>query len=340
VKGVGNVRELTYLGAVNEALRQALRADQDVLLIGEDVAGGGFKVKDAWGGVYGATQGLLTDFGAERVRDTPISETAFIGAAVGAAAMGLRPVVELMHADFLGVCFDQVLNQAAKLHFMSGGQIAVPVTIRTTIGGGMRAASHHSQPLSSIFAHIPGLKTVAPATPYDAKGLLLAAIADPDPVVVLENKVLYGTRGEVPEDPYQVPIGRGEVRRTGQDVTIVAYSRMVQVAEAAAAELASEGVSAEVIDLRSLYPLDEEMVLASVGKTHRIVVVDEDTPVCSVASEIVALVAERALGDLDAPPRRVTAPHAPVPFSPALEDAFLPSKERVVEAVKGVFGEV
>lgn len=332
------MRTLTYLMAVNEALRQAMRADPDVLVIGEDVAGGGYKVKDAWGGVYGATQGLLTEFGESRVLDTPISEMAFIGAAVGAAAAGLRPVVELMHADFLGVCFDQILNQAAKLRYMSGGQISVPVTIRTTIGGGMRAASHHSQSLAAIFAHIPGLKTVAPATPYDAKGLLLAAIEDPDPVVVLENKVLYGTKGEVPEERYTIPLGCADVKRVGRDVSVVATSRMVQVALEAAETLAAEGVDVEVIDPRSLFPLDRATILQSVAKTHRLLVVDEDTPFCSFASEIIALVAEQALEELDAPPRRVTAPHTPVPFSPSLEDRFLPSPGRVVEAVRALLG--
>lgn len=319
-------------------MRLCARRDPNVIIIGEDVAAGGGRkpqgISDAWGGVYGATKGLLTEFGEARVLDTPISETAFMGAAFGAAATGLRPVVELMHADFIGVCFDQVLNQAAKLRYMSGGQVKVPVTIRTTVGAGFRAASHHSQILYSIFSHIPGLKCVAPSTPYDAKGLLAAAILDEDPVVVFENKTLYGTKGPLPEEFYTIALGKGDIKRPGKDVTIVALSRMVSVALEAAQSLAGEGIEAEVVDPRSIFPLDKEMILSSLSKTHRLVVVDEDTPFCGVSAEILALAVEEGMDELDAPARRVTAPHTPVPFSPTLEDAYIPSPERVIAAVK------
>lgn len=335
-------RAISYLRAVNEALRLEMRRDADVILIGEDVAGGGGRVAqgicDAWGGVYGATQGLLTEFGEARVRDTPISEMAFMGAGVGAAATGLRPVVELMHADFIGVCFDQVLNQAAKLRYMSGGKARIPLTIRTTIGGGFRAATQHSQVLYSIFAHIPGLKCVAPYRPIDAKGLLQQAIREDDVVVVFENKVLYSEQGEVPEESCPVPLGQAVCLRAGQDVTLVAISRMVKVALQAAEALAAEGVAAEVLDLRSVFPLDSEAVIESITRTHRLVVVDEDTPFCGLAAEVMARVAERALGELDAPMRRVTPPHTPVPFAPVLEDAYLPSAERVVAAARETLG--
>lgn len=332
------MRQESYLTAVNEAMRLAMRRDPNVFVIGEDVAGGGRKGTkeqvEAWGGVYGATKGLLSEFGPDRVLDTPISETAFIGAAVGASAAGMRAVVELMHADFVGVCFDQILNQAAKLRYMSGGQVKVPVTIRTTMGGGFRAASHHSQALYSIFAHIPGLKVVVPSTPYDAKGLLAAAICDDDPVVVFENKTLYGITGPLPEEFYTIPLGTGDIKRPGRDVTLVALSKMVHVALAAAEKLAAEGIEAEVLDPRSVFPLDEALILNSLAKTHRLVVVDEDTPFCGFASEILALACEKGLDELDAPPRRVTAPHTPVPFSPPLEDEFLPSPAKVIAAVK------
>ncbi len=331
------MRQESYLTAVNEAMRLAMRRDPSVFIIGEDVAGGGrpgHTAAEAWGGVYGATKGLLTEFGPGRVLDTPISETAFIGAAIGASAAGMRAVVELMHADFIGVCFDQILNQAAKLRYMSGGQVKVPVTIRTTIGGGFRAASHHSQALYSIFAHIPGLKCVVPSTPYDAKGLLAAAIQDDDPVVVFENKTLYGSSGPLPEEEYTIPLGQGDIKRRGKDVTVVAVSRMVHVALAAADRLAAEGIEVEVVDPRTIFPLDEQLILESLSRTHRLVVVDEDTPFCGFAAEILAMAFEKGMDEFDAPPRRVTAPHSPVPFSPTLEDAFLPSPERVIAAVK------
>ncbi len=332
-------REITYWEAVNEALRQEMRRDPSVILLGEDIAGGATTHQpDAWGGVLGVTRGLIGEFGAGRVLDTPITESGFIGAAVGAAATGLRPVAELMFVDFLGVTFDQIFNQAAKLRYMFGGKARVPLVIRTTIGAGMSAAGQHSQVLTSVFAHVPGLKCVAPSTPRDMKGLLIAAIRDDDPVIVFENKVLYNTKGPVPEEPYAIPLGVADVKRTGADVTIVALSRMVHVALAAAEALTRQGIEAEVVDPRSISPLDEEVILDSVRKTGKLVVVDEDTPFCSVARDIAARAADQAFDYLDAPIKCVTAPHTPVPFSPDLERFYIPSKERVIDAVRSITG--
>ncbi|HEY7677370.1 MAG TPA: alpha-ketoacid dehydrogenase subunit beta [Candidatus Methylomirabilis sp.] len=332
-------REITYREAVNEALRQEMRRDPSVILLGEDIAGGaGTHHPDAWGGVLAVTKGLIGEFGPARVLDTPITESGYIGAAVGAAATGLRPVAELMFVDFLGVTFDQIFNQAAKLHYMFGGKAKVPLVIRTTIGAGISSAGQHSQVLYSIFAHVPGLKVVAPSTPRDMKGLLAAAIRDDDPVIVCENKVLYNTKGPVPEEPYVTPLGVADVVRAGRDVTIVAISRMVHVALEAAAALAREEIEAEVLDPRTLSPLDEEAILASVRKTKRLVVVDEDTPICSVARDIAARAADRAFEHLDAPIRCVTAPHTPVPFSPVLERFYVPSAGAVVDAVRSIMG--
>ncbi len=332
-------REITYREAVNEALRQEMRRDPSVILVGEDIAGGpGTHHPDAWGGVLAVTKGLIGEFGPGRVLDTPITESGFIGAAVGAAATGLRPVAELMFVDFLGVAFDQIYNQAAKLRYMFGGKAKVPLVIRTTIGASLSSAGHHSQTLYSIFAHVPGLKVVAPSTPRDMKGLLIAAIRDDDPVIVCEHKGLYNTKGPVPEEPYATPLGLAEVKRAGGDVTIVAISRMVHVALEAAEALAAEGIAAEVVDPRSISPLDEEAILGSVRKTHRLVVVDEDTPFCSVARDIAARAADRAFEHLDAPVKCVTAPHTPVPFSPVLERFYVPSKEAVSDAVRSIMG--
>jgi pyruvate dehydrogenase E1 component beta subunit len=331
-------REITYREAVNEALRQEMRRDPNVILMGEDVAGGPGRppeLQDAWGGVMGVTKGLLNEFGPERVLDTPISESAFVGAAIGAAATGLRPVAELMFIGFIGVCLDQVFNQAAKLRYMFGGKARVPLTIRTMIGGGLRAAAQHSTVDYSIVTHFPGLKCVAPSTPYDAKGLLVAAIRDDDPVIFCEHKHIYNLKGHVPEENYVVPLGKADIKREGRDVTVVAFSRMVHTALEAAEELSKDRISVEVVDPRSLSPLDEETILASVRKTHRLVAVDEDNPRCSMAADILALVASRAFDYLDAPPQMVTAPHTPVPFSPPLEDFYLPSPQRVVEAIHG-----
>ncbi|MGH3319602.1 MAG: alpha-ketoacid dehydrogenase subunit beta [Streptosporangiaceae bacterium] len=331
-------RTLSMREALGEALHMEMARDDSVVIMGEDIAGGasveGFEREDAWGGVMGVTHGLVQTFGRGRVLDTPISESGFIGTAIGAAATGLRPVAELMFVDFFGVCMDQIFNQGAKLRYMFGGKARVPVVIRTMIGAGIGAAGQHSGCHYSVFTHMPGLKTVVPSTPADAKGLLIAAIRDDDPVVFFEHKLLYDVTGEVPEGDYVLPIGKAEVKREGDRVTIVAIGRMVHVALEAAEALAGEGVSAEVVDPRTLSPLDTETILASVRKTGRTVIIDEDNPRCSMATDLAALVAGQAFDHLDAPPRTVTAPHTPVPFAPAMEQYYIPSVERVVEAVR------
>ena len=326
------------VAAINEALHIAMQSDPDVIVLGEDVAGGGGRseqgIEEAWGGIMGATRGLLKAFGPERVRDTPISEMGFLGAAVGAAATGLRPVAELMFIDFIGVALDPLLNQAAKLRYMFGGKARVPLTVRTSTGAGLRSAAQHSQSLYWITTGIPGLKTVIPATPGDAKGLLLAAIRDDDPVVFCEPKSLMFVSGEVPEGDYEVPLGRAAVIREGSDVSLVGFGRTVQTALEAAEALAREGTNAEVLDLRSLQPLDEDAILATLRKTGRLVVIDEAPPRCGIASDVAALCVDRGFNFLNAPVKKVTGPHAPVPFSPVLEDAYLPTAERVIAAVR------
>jgi pyruvate dehydrogenase E1 component beta subunit len=336
------VREITFREAINEAMRLEMRRDSQVFLLGEEVAGGATlphiegENKEAWGGALGMSKGLATEFGRDRVRDTPISESAFIGAAIGAAATGLRPIAELMFVDFFGVCFDQIFNQGAKLRYMFGGKAKVPVVIRTTIGAGVRGAAQHSQCLYSIFTHIPGLKTIVASTPFDAKGLLSSAIRDDDPVIFFEHKALADMKGEVPEDNFTIPIGKADVKRAGKDVTIVTLGRMVHLSLQAADALADEGLDAEVLDLRSLSPIDEDAILSSIRKTHRLVVVDEAYPRCSIATDVVALAADRAIDYLDGPCKMVTAPHTPVPFSPSLEDAYIPSTDIIVSAVKSI----
>ena len=332
-------RILTYREALNEGLRLAMREDPRVILLGEDLAGGAGGTPsqvDAWGGAFGVTKGLIQEFGPERVIDTPISEMAFIGAAVGAAMTGLRPVADLMYVSFVGVCLDQIMNQAAKLRYMSGGKIRIPLTIRASIGAGMSAAAQHSDCIYSLFVHIPGLKVVAPATPYDAKGLLYASIKDEDPVIFIENKTLFNSKGLVPEGSYTVPLGKAQVKRQGKDITIVAISRMVLEALKATDDLAVSGYSAEVIDVLSLSPLDMETILASVRKTGRLIIVDEDYPKCSVASEIAAIVSAQAFDYLDHPVQRVVPPHAHVPFNPALEQYYLPNSDKIVECALGM----
>jgi pyruvate/2-oxoglutarate/acetoin dehydrogenase E1 component len=330
-------RTITYREALNEALAQEMERDPSVIVMGEDNAGGAGAPgdEDAWGGVLGVTKGLYHRFPG-RVLDTPISESAFIGAAIGAATAGLRPVAELMFVDFMGVCFDQIFNQAAKFRYMFGGKAVTPVVIRTMYGAGLRAAAQHSQALYPVFTHIPGLKVVVPSSPYDAKGLMLAAIRDDDPVIFFEHKVLYDMTGPVPEESYTIPFGEAAVVREGSDVTIVTLGRMVHTSVSAAESLSSSGVSCEVIDLRTTSPLDEDTILESVENTGRLVVVDEATPRCSLATDIAALVASRAFGSLTAPVAMVNAPHTPVPFSAALEDQYIPDAQRVVNAVKSV----
>jgi pyruvate/2-oxoglutarate/acetoin dehydrogenase E1 component len=333
-------RTLTYQQAINEALQIAMREDPTVVLLGEDIAGGAMVDHlvndDAWGGPMGVTKGLVQEFGRNRVLDTPITEAGFIGAAVGAAATGLRPVAELMFVDFFGCCMDQIFDQGAKLRYMFGGKARCPVTIRTQIGAGVSAAGQHSGCHYSVFTHMPGIKCVVPSTPADAKGLLLSSIRDDDLVMFFENKVLYGTKGEVPEGDEGIPLGVADVKREGDDLTIVAISRMVHEALAAADALSAEGIEAEVIDPRTLSPLDEETILSSVAKTHRLLVVDEDNPRCSAATDIAAVVADRGFDTLDAPIKRVTAPHTPVPFSPPLEKFYVPSADRIADAAREI----
>jgi acetoin:2,6-dichlorophenolindophenol oxidoreductase subunit beta len=332
-------RRITFQQAINEALAQEMERDDTVVIFGEDVAGGMGSPgeDDAWGGVLGVTKGLYHRFPG-RVIDTPISESAYVGAAAGAAASGLRPVAELMFVDFMGVCLDQIFNQAAKFRYMFGGKAETPMVIRTMFGAGIRAASQHSQSLYPIFTHIPGLKVVVPATPYDAKGLLIQSIRDDDPVIFLEHKVLYAMEGDVPEEPYAIPFGEAEFVREGDDVTVVAIGRMVHLASQAAAALDGEGIGAEIIDPRTTSPLDTETILESVEKTGRLVVVDEANPRCGMAADIVAMVSQEAFSDLKAPPRMVTPPHTPVPFAPVLEDAYVPSPDVIAAAIRTTAG--
>ena len=284
------------------------------------------------------TKGLIGEFGSERIRDTPISEAGFVGAGVGAAASGLRPVVDLMYVSFYGVCADQITNNAAKIHYMFGGKVKVPLTIMTGIGAGTNSAAQHSETLYSIFTHFPGLKCVVPSDPYTAKGLMTAAIRDDDPVIVFNNRQLMGVRPDshVPEEAYTVEIGKASIAREGSDITLVGIGYTTRVCLEAADELEARGYSPEVIDLLSLSPMDEAAIISSVQKTKKIVIVDEDYPRCSIASDISALAAEEAFDYLDAPPKRVTAPHTPVPYSMPLETLFIPDKEKVVAASLGL----
>ena len=335
-------RELQYRQAINEALMQEMERDPNVIIMGEDIAGGAGKEDqgfiDSWGGVFKTTAGLIGKFGSKRVRDTPLSEAGFIGTAIGAASTGLRPVAELMFVDFIGVCLDQILNNAAKMRYMYGGQVKVPFTLITRIGAGTSSAAQHSEAFYSIFSHIPGIKGVVPSDAYSAKGLLISAIRDDDPVVFFEHKLLYPESGPVPEEPYTIPIGKARVARPGKDITLVGISRMTRVCLEVGDTLSSEGVEAEVIDLLSISPIDYDLIVDSVRRTHRIVVVDEDTPRCSVATDICATVAEEAFDYLDAPPSKVTAPHTPVPFSKPLEQEYIPNAPRVLGLVRRLLG--
>lgn len=331
--------ETTLPGAVRDAIRQEMEQDESVVCWGEDIKGGtgadGLSpTDDAWPGVMPAYAGLAAQFGLERVRDMPIAEAGFIGAAFGAAAVGLRPVVDLMFVDFLGVCLDQIANQGAKTGYMFGNQLRAPVVIHTAFGAGRQMGGQHSGIHYSVFSHFPGLKVVAPSTPYDAKGLMAAAIRDDNPVVFCEHRMLATLKEEVPIAPYTIPIGQADLKREGDDVVIVAVSRMVHIALDAAEQLAKRGVSAAVLDLRSLSPLDEGAILDALQRTGRILIVDEDNPRCSVSSDVAALAAERGLDLLKAPVVRVTSPHTPVPFSPPLETYYLPDAERVAAAAE------
>jgi pyruvate dehydrogenase E1 component beta subunit len=327
-------RKISYQQAINEALAQEMRRDPSVFIMGEDVAGGAGAPgeNDAWGGVLGVTKGLYHQFPG-RVLDTPLSELGYVGAAVGAATCGVRPVCELMFVDFAGCCLDQILNQAAKFRYMFGGKASTPLVIRTMVGAGLRAAAQHSQMLTSLWTHIPGLKVVCPSSPYDAKGLLIQAIRDNDPVIFCEHKMLYSMQGEVPEELYTIPFGEANFLRDGKDVTLVSYGRTVNTAMDAARSLAGRGIDCEVIDLRTTSPLDEDSILESVEKTGRLVVIDEANPRCSMATDISALVAQKAFASLKAPIEMVTAPHTPVPFSDALEDLYIPDAAKIENAV-------
>ncbi|MCK5594800.1 alpha-ketoacid dehydrogenase subunit beta [bacterium] len=322
------MREITFKDALVEAMQEEMKRDDNVLVMGEDVA--------IYGGAYGATKGLYEQFGEERVRDTAISESAIAGAAIGAAITGMRPIAEIMYIDFITQAMDQLVNQAAKMRYMFGGKTTVPMVLRTEGGAGRCIAAHHSQSLEAWIMHVPGLYLVMPSTPYDAKGLLKASIRDDNPVVFIEHKMLYGMKGEVPEKDYIIPLGVADIKKEGSDVTIVAYSRQLHVAMEAAAELEKDNISAEVIDPRTLKPLDLDTILTSVKKTSKLVIVSEGYKTCNVASEIAMLVTEHGFDLLDAPIKRVCGADVPVPMSPVLEDAAIPNKQNVINAVKEV----
>jgi pyruvate dehydrogenase E1 component beta subunit len=322
------MRELTYAHALREAIVEEMDRNPNIILLGEDIG--------VYGGVFKVTDGLLARFGSDRVRETPISEAGFVGAAVGLAMTGKHPMAELMFMDFAWVAADQIFNQAAKLRYMSGGRVQVPMVIRTQQGGGRGNAAQHSQSLETIFTHIPGLKVVLPATPYDAKGLLKSAFRDPNPVIFIEHKLLYATKGPVPEEEYILPLGQADVKRPGQDVTLVSLSRTVLHALEAAEEVAQEGISVEVIDLRCTVPLDLEAILASVRKTGRLVIAHEAHRRLGIGAEVAALVQEHAFDYLDAPIQRVGAMDVPIPYSPPLESQVLPGKDHIVAAIRTV----
>jgi pyruvate/2-oxoglutarate/acetoin dehydrogenase E1 component len=324
------MHEITYRDAINEALREELDKDERVFLLGEDI-------QDPWMGTYNVTKGLSTDYGVERIRNTPISEAAIVGAAVGAALTGMRPVAEIMYIDFMTIAMDQTINQAAKIRYMSGGQVKVPLVIRTQGGAGRSLGAQHSNSLEAWFVHTPGLYVVMPSTPYDAKGLLKTAIRDDNPVIFIEHKMLYSLKGEVPEEEYLIPLGKADIKRKGKDVTIIATSRMVQAALEAASTLSGMGYEAEVIDPRTLVPLDEETILESVARTTRLVIVHEAVERCGWGAEIAALVADKAIGYLDAPIKRVAAKNSPVGFSPTFEKYIIPGSEDIVSTVRGMF---
>ena len=320
------MREITYAQAINEALRECMLKDERVVLLGEDIG--------CYGGVFQVTAGLQNEFGPERVVDTPISEAGFVGASVGAALTGMRPVTEIMFIDFTTCCMDMIVNQMAKMNYMFGGRGNVPMVLRTNIGAGRGTAAQHSQSFHAFFMHIPGLYVVAPATPYDAKGLMIEAIQNDNPVIFVEHKKLYIEKGEVPEESYSIPFGRADIKREGSDVTIVATHALVQRSLNIAEQMANEGIEVEVIDPRTLVPLDKETIINSVKKTGRLLVADEGHQTCGAAAEIAAMVAEEAIYYLKAPIKRVTAPNTPVPFSPPLEQAFIPDEKYLGPAVK------
>jgi len=323
-------RELTFAQAIREALAEEMRRDSRVCILGEDVAEAGTPFK--------VLAGLVEEFGTGRVIDTPISEAGFTGVGVGAAMTGMRPVIDIMFGDFLTLTMDQMVNQAAKVHYMSGGKWKVPMVLRTTLGATRRSAAQHSQSLHAWLCHVPGLKVVMPSTPYDAKGLLKAAIRDENPVVFFEDKMMYKLKGPVPSEDYTLPLGVADVKRVGSDITLVATSSMVQVALGAAALLEKAGISAEVVDPRTAWPLDEKSLIESARKTSRVIVVDEGYGRYGVTAELASVVAEGAFYNLEAPVKRMGAMHVPIPFSPALEDLTVPTEQSVFEAAKALCG--
>ncbi len=323
------MREITYRDAIREAMCEEMRRDETVYLMGEDVG--------VYSGAFGVSKGMIEEFGAERVRETPISETAFVGAGIGSAITGMRPIVELMFSDFMAVCYDQIINQAAKMHFMFAGKVNVPMVIRTPSGGGTGAAAQHSQSLEQLYCHIPGLKVVAPSTPYDAKGLLKASIRDNNTVIFLEQKLLYNEAGPVPEEEYEIPLGVADIKRAGQDVSVITYGRMAQMSLQVAERLAAEGIDVEVLDLRTLSPLDTQSIIATVKKTKRAVVVHESVQFGGFGGEIVSTIADSdAFYDLKAPIKRVGGLFCPVPFNPTLEANAFPTPERIEAAIRSV----
>jgi len=324
------MRELTYTDALREALREEMIRDSNVVLLGEEIG--------VFNGVYKVTRGLLDEFGPERVRDTPISEAAITGAAVGLALAGMRPVAEIMYMDFLPICMDQLVTQAAKMRFMSGGQLKVPMVLRTQYSLGRQHGAQHSQFTPSWFLQAPGLKVALPATPHDAKGLLKSAIRDENPVLFIESGLLYRTKGPVPEEEYTIPLGTADIKRKGDDVTIVGVSRCVGESLSAAKKLEEKGVSAEVIDIRTLQPLDLGTIIESVKRTARLVTVSDDVKTGGVGAEISAAVTENAFDYLDAPIVRVACPETPIPFSPPLEQMYMPNADRIIQAVDQIIG--
>src|ERR1700678_4468938 len=323
-------REITFAEAVREALAEEMRRDSRVFILGEDVAEAGTPFK--------VLSGLVEEFGTSRVVDTPISEAGFTGVGVGAAMTGLRPVVDIMFGDFITLTMDQMVNQAAKVHYMSGGKWKVPMVMRTTLGAARRSAAQHSQSLHAWFCHVPGLKVVLPSTPYDAKGLLKSAIRDDNPVIFFEDKMMYRLQGPVPEEEYTIPLGVADIKREGSDITIIATSSMVQVALGAARLLEETGIRAEVVDPRTLWPLDEKTLVESARKTSRVIVVDEGYGRYGVTAEIASVIQENAFFDLEAPVKRMGAMHVPIPFSPPLEDVTVPTEKTVADAARALCG--
>jgi pyruvate/2-oxoglutarate/acetoin dehydrogenase E1 component len=321
------MKEVTVRDALREALREEMQRDKNVFILGEDIG-------RYWGGAFGVTKGLAKEFGDERVRDTPISESAIVGVAVGAAITGMRPIAEIMFGDLVALAMDQICNQAAKIRYMFGGQASAPLVVRMPFGAGVNIASHHSQSLEAWFMHTPGLFVAVPSTPYDAKGLLKTAIRGSNPVFFVEHKLLYPLKGMIPEEDYTLPFGVADVKREGSDVTVFATLIMVHKASAAAEKLSKEGISVEVIDPRTLTPLDKSAIVKSVKKTGRIVIVTEDCKTTGVSAEIAAVVAEEAVDYLDAPIKRVAEPDTPIPFSPPLEQFVIPDEKSIIRAVK------